>query len=198
MPTKQEGLQERSDGRLYSRILRRCVALLKHINPSRKFDLIEMAREVQEQGYPEFHTRRENQLTQIRADRIRDYLSYLVDLQVIQASEKQYCLNFKKPATDGHWAQVLSDIAREHLARILVIPIATLQTHLEGICKKLHAEHRVPTVASLIAEVEVESARREEVFRWSLYLFADGDACPFEIRKYPHIVLKAERRINNV
>ena len=40
MPTKRPALGERPDGRLYSRITRRCVAILKHVRADRTFDLI--------------------------------------------------------------------------------------------------------------------------------------------------------------
>lgn len=192
MATRRKVMGEKPDGRLYSRITRRCVVLLKHIKEGRKFDLIEVAREVQENNYAEFLIRRGSQFTQIKADRIRDYLSYLVELQILRLSGKQYSLDFTKPSpsTDEHWAQTLSDTARKHLAKTLDIKATELPNHLDKIRKELHQKNRVPTVSAVIGETELEGARKEEVFRWSLYLYTDGDASPLEIRQYAHFVSK--------
>lgn len=190
MATKRVALGERPDGRLYSRITRRCVALLKHIRGGRRFDLIEVAREAQAEGYPEFLIRRGPRMSQMSAERIRDYLSYIVELQMIQTSEGQYALNVTKPSTDEHWAQTLSDNAREHLSKMLEVPVAQLPRHLEQMRQKLHKNLRVPTMAAIVAETGIEGTRREETFRWSLYLYTDGDATPIEIRRYPHLVPK--------
>jgi hypothetical protein len=183
---------ERSDGRLYSRITRRCVVLLKHIRAGRTFDLVEIAREIPGEDYPEFRIRRGNQPVQIKSDRIRDYLSYLVDLGFIQSSGSQYTLrNFTKPSADGQWAQILADSGREHLSSMLGISPNNLPSHLESIRQRLHEEHRVPTIAAVLGETGIEGIRREEVFRWSLNLYTDGDATPLEIRQYSHIATKA-------
>jgi hypothetical protein len=190
MPLKREGLGERPDGRLYSRITRRCVVLLRHIKVGRKFELIEVAREINEESYPEFQTFRGGQFVQIRPERIRDYLTYLADLKLIELAEKRYTLKFAKPSSDGHWAQALSDVAREHLAGLFGTSVSKLPEHLENLRRKLHQKQKVPTVTAILGEAGVEGARSEEVFRWSLYLYTDGDASPFDLRQYPHLVKK--------
>lgn len=190
MPPKREAMGARPDGRLYSRIMRRCVALIQHTKRARNFDLIEIAREVQKKEYPEFQTRRGNQFVQVKADRIRAYLSYLVDLRIIQPSESQYSLNFAKPSKDSVWAQSLSDIAKEHLSKLLDKEPLELERHLETIRTQFHEEGKVPTIAAIVAEAGLDGTRQEEVFRWSLYLYADGDACPYELRQYPHLMRK--------
>lgn len=189
--TKRPALGERPDGRLYSRITRRCVAILKHVRAGRTFDLITVAREVANEAYPEFLVTRDDELRPIGPERIRDYLSYLVDLDLIQGSGGQYRLNFVKPSRDPEWAQALSDTAREHLSPFLNVSTANVPDKLEAIRSKSHKLLRVPTIAAVVAETGIEGARRLEMFRWSLYLYTDGDACPLEIRQYPHIGSKA-------
>jgi len=198
MAKTEEAMGKKPDGRLYSRIMRRCVVLLKHIRVGRQFDLTEVAEEVHDAEYPEFSTRRELKSAQIKPERVRDYLSYLVDLEVLHSAGKQHTLNFKKPSTDEHWAQALSDIARVHLSKMLGTQTGKLPSRLEDIRKGLHEKGRVPTVAAVIREGGIESNRREEEFRWSLYLYTDGDASPVEIRQYPHLIPKSVKETNNV
>src|SRR5215208_1179718 len=163
---------ERPDGRPYPRITRRCVVLLEHITTGRTFNLVEMAREVREKDYPEFRIRRENQFVQIKAERIRDYLSYLKELNFIQASGNHYTLqSFEAPSSDESWVQTLADTAQISLAEKLLgdgspNSVNKLPDHLEGIRKNLHEDYRVPTVAAVIRKTGVTGTRDEEVLRW--------------------------------
>lgn len=138
--------------------------------------------------------RRDDRLAQISAARIRDYLSYLVELDLLRASEGKYLLNFSKPSTDQHWAQALSDSARQHLSGALDVPVAQLPRYLDKIRQDILKAMRVPTVAAIVSESGVEGTRREETFRWSLYVYADGDAAPLEIRQSPHLVPKTKEK----
>ena len=47
-----------------------------------------------------------------------------------------------------------------------------------------------PTLNALVAHLKIKSGRTEEGFRWSLSLYADGDTCPLDVRRYPAIFLK--------
>lgn len=190
---KREALGSRADGRLYSRVTRRSVALLKHLRAGRRFDLIEIAREVHEANYPEFFRTAGREVVPVRAERIRDYLSHLHALGLVVQTDRQYTLDakFTRPSTDAEWAQYLSDIARGHLASMVEVGPADLPKTLEGYRKKLHAKLRVPTVAAVLAEIGLEGTRNAELFRWSLFLYTDGEACPLEIRQYPHLVPRA-------
>jgi hypothetical protein len=186
-------MEEKTDGRLYSRVTRRCVAILKHIRAAQRFQLGEIASEIQGAGYPEFLLRKGERFVQMSAGRIGDYLSYLGSLKFIERSGKQYSISLTKPTSDAHWAQSLSDAAREQLAKVLNKPPGRLPKTLENKRRKLHRKGRVPTISALLADVGIEGTRLGEMFRWSLYLYTDGDACPFEIRQYPHLVPKGSR-----
>lgn len=194
MPTKQGAMGEKPDGRLYSRVSRRCVTLLKHIRSGQRFELGEIASEVREADYPEFMLLRAGRLVRMNTFRIRDYLSFLSALGLLKRSDKKYLLNITKRTTDAHWAQTLSDAAREYLAEQVQEKPSDLPQFLERIRKRLHSNHRVPTISAILGEAGVEGARSEELFRWSLYLYTDGDACPFDVRQYPHIIKKAGKR----
>jgi len=193
MMARREALGPRADGRLYSRVTRRSVALLKHLRLGRRFDLIEIAREVHEAAYPEFFRTAGREVVPVRPDRIRDYLSHLHALGLIVQADRQFALEarFSRPSTDAEWAQYLSDVARGHLAAMMEVSPGDLPKSLEGYRKKLHSKQRVPTVAAVLAEIGLEGTRNAELFRWSLFLYTDGEACPLEIRQYPHLVPRA-------
>jgi hypothetical protein len=98
---------------------------------------------------------------------------------------------FRKPSSDPEWAQYLSDVARKHLADILNIKAGDLPKRFETEIREMHGQEKVPTLSAVMGALGIEGTRREELFRWSLFLYTDGDACPIEIHRYPHIAPKA-------
>jgi hypothetical protein len=138
MASKRPAMEPKADGKLYSRVTRRCVALLKHIRQGTSFTLGELAEDVRTEGYPEFQIWRDGKFVQMRSNRIRDYLSYLGALELITRSGREYSLVLKKPSSDAHWAQALSDAAREHLAKQVSKTPDTLPQFLENARTRLH------------------------------------------------------------
>ena len=65
-------MSPKSDGRLYSRVLRRSVAVVQYIEPGRVFSLDEVAKELHEINYSEFLLPQKS--TAISQRRIIDYL----------------------------------------------------------------------------------------------------------------------------
>lgn len=190
MTTRQPVMKEKPDGRLYARVTRRCVAILRHLRSGDSFELGKMADEIRKSKYLEFEIRRNGELIQTGSGRIADYLSYVHALGLIVRADRLYSLNFTKPRTDSHWAQSLSDAAREHLAKEIGIKPTDLPDKLEEIRTGLHKQRKVPTLSAVLASVGIEGARKEEFFRWSLHVYADGEACLFELRQFPHLARK--------
>jgi hypothetical protein len=95
---------------------------------------------------------------------------------------------FEKPHTDDAWAQALADRGQEHLARLLSTKTASVPDRLDAARKRCHREGKVPKLENIATELKVTGARDQELFRWSLYLYTDGDASHFDVRRSPHLV----------
>jgi hypothetical protein len=171
------------DGRKYSRITRRSVAIITHIEPGTDFTIGEIAHKIHDAKLPEFFLSRFNR--QMSISRTRAYVRYLVDLGVIAKHGNKYILNFRHRSSDGEWAQALSDRALLHLANILEITPNEAPDLLEEQLNKFHANNQLPIVGAIVTSLGIEGARSQEIFKWSLYLFTDGETCPLDIRQYP-------------
>ena len=182
-------MERRPDGRKYSRIARRSVAIISNTPANRGFTVYELADYVHSLELPEFYLKRFER--QMSAVRMRDYIEYLVDLGVMEQREGKWVRTFARRSSDGEWAQSLSDLALAHLAAVLNRPPGMTPVLLEDQINKLFADHRVPTLRVVIRELGVQGGRAEEVFKWSLHLYTDGEACPFEVRRYPTISRRA-------
>jgi hypothetical protein len=193
MSPQQPALGPRpDDDRLYSRVTRRSVAILKHISPQQSFTLTDMAKEIRDQGFPEFFVARDNIPTLISSERIRDYLNYLGQLDVLVNEDRKYHLNTaritRRLNTDAKWVERLSLVAREHLSTILPVESPTeVPDFIQDFLNNRHGAKQIPTVASFVDAVETNNARGEEILRWSLYMYTDGAGCEFDIRQFPHL-----------
>lgn len=181
-------LDEKEDGRLYSLVTRKCVAILKHIRAGRRFVLSEIAAEIFDKNYPEFMRYQGGSLVRVSARRIRDYVSFLVDLKlIVSTDDDRYTVSLTKPSKDAQWAQLLSDHARELMAGSRAITPREFTELLDRTRRKLLRGYKVPTVTAVVDAMGVVGPTAQEEFRWSLYLYADGDASPFEVRRFPHL-----------
>jgi hypothetical protein len=182
-------MELRPDGRKYSRITRRSVAIISHVPADRGFTIYELADHVHDLELPEFYVKRfERQMSTLR---VRDYVDYLADLKVIEQQEGKYVRTFARRSSDGEWAQALSNLALAHLAGTLNRTADMTPDLLEQQINKLFRENRVPTVRAVLDELGIQGGRAQEAFKWSLYVYADGERCPFEVRRYPTISPRA-------
>lgn len=182
-------MEQRPDGRKYSRVARRSVAIISNTPADRGFTVYELADYTHSLELPEFYLKRFER--QMSAVRMRDYVEYLVDLGVMEQREGKWVRTFARRSSDGEWAQSLSDLALSHLAAMLHRSPGMTPGLLQDEIIKFFADHRVPTLSAVIRELGIQGGRAEEAFKWSLYLYADGEACPFEIRRYPTISRRA-------
>ncbi len=182
-------IRERADGRMYSRILRRAVAIVRSVPSSKAFALSEIAELVIKRKLPDFHLTRFDR--QISVDRMRDYIRYVRDLGVILDEDTQYRVkelpNYK---TAQEYAQVFSDLALEHLSKLIQKPTPKIPSLLADSSDELLRSKRVPTINSIADNLKIESGRQRELFRWSLYLYADGETSNIEVHRYPIISRK--------
>jgi hypothetical protein len=178
------------DGRMYCRTTRRCVAIISEIEQGREYSLNEITAMIEAKALPEFFLERFGK--QMSSQSIHDYVSYLVELEVLSPSRSGYILAFEHRQTDEDWAQALSDRALLHLARIVdKAPKQTIE-YLQQLQNELLDERRLTRIESLITAAKVTDTRTRMLFRWSLYVFTDVDKCPFDIRRYPVVVNRGE------
>ena len=178
-------METKPDGRMYSSVTRRSVAIIGHITKERIFAINEIAEEIHERNLPEFYL--EESERQLSVKSILEYVRYLRDLEIIVAKEDKYALQFEHRNSDEEWAQALSDIARSHFAKMLEKEPKKMPELLKKYLTKFFKDKQVPTIEDLVKELGVKDGRSKKIFKWSLYLYADGETCPFDIRRSPHL-----------
>ena len=178
---------------MYSRITRRCVAIIGRTPANRGFTIYELADYVSELELPEFYIKRFER--QMSTRRMRYYVEYLADLKVMEQREGKYTRTFSRRSSDGEWAQALSNLALAHLADMLNRTTDTAPLFLEQEMNRLFRESRVPSVRVMLDELGIQGGRAEELFKWSLYVYADGETCPFDVRRYPVLYRRATEEI---
>jgi len=183
-------MDAKPDGRMYARITQRSVAIISHIQPKRIFSLSEIAEEIYNKKLPEFYLKRFNR--QMSISRTRAYVRFLHEIGAIESRDDKYELVFRHRDTDGEWAQALSDLALVHLSKLLNKPPQDVPEYLEAKIEDFYRNRSLPTLERLAMVLDIGGGRAEEVFKWSIYLYTDGEACPFDIRHYP-VLLKKER-----
>jgi hypothetical protein len=180
-------MDAKPDGRLYSRITRRSVAIIRHLRAGRVFTANEVATEIHGRTLPDFYIKRFNR--QMSIPRTRAYIRFLKDLGAIDDREGGYVRDFRHKDTDAEWAQALSELALRHLARLLNQPPEDTAAFLEARVASFFAQTKLPTLDALAADLGIPRGRAREVFKWTVYMYTDGPDCPFDIRAFP-VVLK--------
>ena len=176
-------MEAKPDGRMYSRILRRIVAIVQTLPQKKEMSIGEMAEDIHKKKLREFYLERFK--GSMSVGRVRDYIRYLRDIKALVTKDDKFALEFPKKKTDQEWAQSMSDRALEHLAEILKRTPDKVPDLLESRRKKILRSGRVPTLDAVIADLEIEGGRAQELFRWSLYVYTDGPTCPFDLRRHP-------------
>jgi hypothetical protein len=183
-------MQPKPDGRLYSRVLRRIVAITELLAPRHSKTIGEIADGVYSAKLPVFYL--ERFVRSISSERIRDYVRYLRDLKILEETDGKLRLVMAKKQRDEEWAQAMSDRAREHLGSILEKSPADVASLLESRRRALLRTQRIPTLDAISADLKIEGGRAQELFRWSMYVYADGPTSDIQIRRYPVITSSAE------
>lgn len=181
-------METKSDGRLYSKVLRRSVAIFQNINPTRVFTIREIAEEIYSNNIPEFFLTNLNRTIMPR--RIADYLRYLVDINAFVVEKEKYKLAFAPKTLDKDWVIEFSDLAWNYLAKKSKTTPVGFTTRLKEILTSFHSERILPMIPDIVDEFQIESGYREEFFRWAIYMFTDAESCQFDVRRYPIVVEK--------
>ena len=181
-------METKSDGRLYSKVLRRSVAIFQNISPTRVFTIREISEEIYSNNVPEFYLT--NLHRTIMPARIADYLRYLVAINAFLRENEKYRLAFSPKILDKDWVIQFSDLAWNYLASITKTTPIGFTTRLKEIITSFHSERILPMIPDIIDEFEIESGQREEFFRWAIYMFTDAESCKFDVRRFPIVVEK--------
>ncbi len=105
-------------------------------------------------------------------------------------TENQYKLSFLPKNTDGEWAQKFSDLSWSYLATTIHLTNSQFRDKLETVLETFHKQGQLTRLPEVVDEFEISGGRKEEVFRWALYLYTDGDSCPFDVRHFPVLLKK--------
>jgi hypothetical protein len=166
------------------------VAITEQLTPKHSKTIAGIADEVYSKNLPEFYLARFGR--SISSERIRDYVRYLRDLKILEENDGKLRLVMVKKRRDEEWAQAMSDRAREHLAGILEESPVDVASLLESRRKALLRAQRIPTLDAISADLEIEGGRAQELFRWSIYVYADGPTSDIQIRRYPVMASSTE------
>ena len=176
-------MDTKPDGRQYSRVTRRSIAIIKHLRTGRVFDVNEVAAEIEGRTLSDFYVKRFDR--QMSVPRTRLYIRYLTELGAIVEQEEGYARNFRHQQSDPEWAQAFSDLALQHLARLLGAEPQETASLLEERILSFHARAQLPTLDALAASFGIRRGRALEAFKWTMYMYMDGATCPFDLRAYP-------------
>jgi len=179
------------DGRRYSRVTRRSATIIRHLRMGRTFTINEVAAELQARDLPEFYIKRFDR--QMSMPRTRAYIKYLITLGAIVEEGDGYTRQFRHQTSDGQWAQALSDLALQHLARLLGQSPEEVPAFLEELLAGYYEQQRLPTLGSIAADVGIGRGRALELFKWTIYMYLDGETCDFDLRAYPVLLKRADR-----
>lgn len=186
---KPSSLEKMPDGRLYSRTMRRCVALLKDTGSESSFLLGDRAAEVVSAELPDFmHDDGTGKMVSVGDETIRSYLSLLAELDLLKRSKGRYSLSFDKPKDDGHWVQMVADKALARLARMCKKQPSQVNDYLDKIRRRFHRRMEVPSVTATVDEASYTGT--PQTFRRCLDLYCDGARSTLEIRRFPHLAPK--------
>ena len=183
-------MDTKPDGRLYARVVRRSVAIIRHLRTGRVFSVKEVAAEIEGRTLPDFYVKRFDR--QMSVPRTRLYIRYLADLEAIVEQEDGYTRRFRHRDSDEDWAQALSDLALQRLARLLGVEPQDVPAHLEERIMRFHTRAALPTLDGLAADLGISGGRALEGFKWTMYMYMDGETCPFDIRSYPVLLKRGD------
>lgn len=107
-------MNPKPDGRLYSRVLRRSVAIFNLIGPNNPFTIREIAQDIHNKKLSEFILSKTN--TTISVQRINDYLRFLAVINAFTPINLKHQLAFSPKGNDREWAIKFSDLAWSYLA----------------------------------------------------------------------------------
>lgn len=186
-------MEQKADGRLYSRVLRRSVSVLQSIDSTRLFTLKEISQEIFDNKNQEFYLSRLGRTISI--NRIGDYLRFLVEIGAFEKVNEKYKLAVQPKTVDKDWIIVFSDLGWNYLAVKTNLSHDNFKKRLLEILIDFHNQRYLPMLPDIIDEFGISSGQKEEFFRWALYLYTDADSCPFDVRHFPVMIEKTKKYV---
>lgn len=172
----------RADGRAYSLVTRRSVAILKSV-PKTSADRASLITKLTSAAMPELYLARFKR--NISEDRLLDYLQFHAKLEVLEFSGDNVRLHpdFVVPTNDAQWINALADQAKGLLGQYLRGHSKPVDERIASTLKTIHTSGVSPTPGTLADRQKFGTNKEKEQFRWALYLYLDGEACPFQLRR---------------
>lgn len=174
-------MDERPDGRLYSRVTRRAQAILKSLDSGTPANLNEAVERAA--ANEEFFLKRYGRSMSL--PRVRDYFSYLEHIQTVSLAGGNVVRKFPQYVEDSQWAQALSDRARTALAKDINIKFGEIPKELGRLAAKIRAKGVPPTVPRLVQDLSDGRVRSAEFMRWDIYIWCDGPSATLQISRIP-------------
>lgn len=197
---RSELLQERADGRRYSRPTRRIVRLLDLSRRSGYIKVDDLIRHAAETS--EFHwTQRGGSRSPLSPTRVRDYINFgRVTGFLVDGPEKGLVRPFddapraNDKMTDDHWTRITSQQALEFLQQPLNTSGGAFKAseRLKEILDNLIRERKDATIAAIADSAGISGYREEEIFRWALLVHLDGEISSFELRFNPRVAWREQ------
>lgn len=178
-------MDQRDDGRLYSRVTRRSKAILEAIDHTTFTAVDDLAETVFARNPDDFYLPRYER--PISIDRLRVYLRYLEHIGALNFDEDKIRRRCPMYQSDAQWAQALADMARVALARTMNVNPSALRNNLVDTCLALMAEGTPPTVPNVIRSAVPGEIQDFEYARWDIYVICDGPNSVLQIRRFPTI-----------
>ena len=194
--TRTEILGEKPDGRQYARVTRRTVRLLDISRQHGEILISDLAAKAS--ASEEFHwTRAGGSREPISAGRLRDYVNFARTLGLFVNGSSREAVRVADNTPSGGlvpaetWAATLSSQALEYLQGPLREDnIVRARNKLGDTVDHLIEEMRDPTISAIAEYLGIVGGRDQEVFRWAMLLYFDGERCPFELRYHPRVARK--------
>lgn len=177
----------RPDGRKYSRITRKAAQIIDLLRRGSTYQLDDVMSKIKEHELKDFFI--EHLDKYVSSSRVREYLRFLVTIEVLSESENLFSLKLtSKPTSNAHKAQILSDHARRFLAtklkKQLSEVIETLRKESDSILRK----GELPTIERIATNYNILGNREEEHFRWAVYMLLDEEKSILSLSYSPVII----------
>ena len=180
-------MEFRPDGRKYARITRKSAELIGLLRVGSTYNINEVVKKIEESKSKEFYLSHLKKY--ISSNRVRDYLKFLVKLEIMSESDGAFALIISpKPTTDSHKVQVLADKARIYLASLLGVSPADVPQELTTNAISILKKGELSTMDQISKSAGITSKKDEELFRWALYMLLDETGAALSIRHSPVLV----------
>jgi hypothetical protein len=121
--------------------------------------------------------------------RLLDYLRFYAKLKILEFSSDissnkvHFHSDFVPADNDPRWVNALAEQAKLHLEPYLTNENESVDDGITAAINAIHNGGGLSTPRALADRQDFDTNRDEEQFRWALYLYLDGDACPITLRR---------------